>query len=62
MHTILLVRGGKRIIVPVVHARLDYVLVQEGEETIVVGVPTFRSTLPVGGDRPMHRTVQEDNI
>ena len=33
----------------------------QGEETIVP-VPTFRSTLPVGGDRPMHRTVQEDNI
>ena len=33
----------------------------QGEETIV-GVPTFRSALPVGGDRPMHRTVQEDNI
>ena len=25
-------------------------------------VENVRSTLPVGGDRPMHRTVQEDNI
>ena len=40
---------------------MEWMVDIQGEETIV-GVPTFRPTLPVGGDRPMHRTVQQDNI